>query len=122
MSLSLAYSAAQRAATFVPEENLQYGFRKIPLNQPNVKKTVHIPEEKLWHSEKSVLELKAQNEEETPNYLGYGDIGYWPAKLRDAKFNVHRQENKPEPPCKDPLPKELIGDCGFELGAVVDEN
>lgn len=41
-------------------------------------------------SEKPVLELRAP--EETPNYLRYGNIGYWPAKLRDAKFNVHCQK------------------------------
>lgn len=121
MSLGLAYSALQRAATFVPEEKLQYGFQKTPLNQPNVKKTVHIPEEKLWNCDKSILELK-EEQIEKPNYLSYGDIGYWPAKLRDAKFNVQRYEKKPVPPCKDPLPKELINDCGFQLGNIIDGN
>lgn len=117
---------------------MQYGFRKVPVYQPNVKKVVVIPEEKLWTCDQQVLELKpataaieASEEElvseeeeqiEEPNYLGYTDIGFLPAKHRDAKFTVRRVENEPEVGCADPLPKPELGDCGFQLGEIVSQD
>lgn len=122
----------------MPEEKLQYGFRKVPVYQPNVKKVVAIPEEKLWTCDQQILELKpataaieASEEElvseeeeqiEEPNYLGYTDIGFLPAKNRDAKFIVRRIENEPEAACADPLPKQELGDCGFQLGEIVNQD
>lgn len=114
VSVALAYRAALRA--HVPEDKLAYGFRKKPLDQPDVKEVKVIPEEILWHSDKPILELKPHNllhnqkpeeteeeeeeEEELdiaqsgavagvdlPGLMPYGDIGYLPEKPREANFN-----------------------------------
>lgn len=131
ISQSLAYEAAIRSKTFVPEENLQYGFHKLPIYRPNSKKIVHIPEEKLW-LHKPALELKSissisdkpcgksVNPNPPPKVLTYKDIGYQPIKGKDVKFEVHTSFSEPEAPHKDSLPKDALGDCGFQLGDIID--
>lgn len=120
----------------MPEEKLQYGFRKTPLNQPTIKKIISIPEEKLWNCDKTIVELKpitvveeASEEEivseedvrvEAPEYLGYADIGYGTAKFHEPKFTVHTVSSRTEAPCEDNELKVEVGDCGFKFGDVVD--
>lgn len=112
VSLTLAQNAAERAKQIVPEARLQYGFRKLPENQPEGKICLDIPEEKLATVDRNILELKTltnrivsddfdvptEDDDESfdneldeifePNYLGYRDVGYGPERLREAKFVV----------------------------------
>lgn len=97
MSISLAYRTANRAK--VDEDNLSYGFKKAPVDQPRVKIVKNIPEEKLWAIERSVIELKkpkarlvevdAEEEEEEDDNgprdcsnPGYAELGYAPVVKR----------------------------------------
>lgn len=139
ISLSLAYKAQQRAKSSVPEEKLQYGFRKPPKNLPHIKHFPNIDEGKLFAVDRTVVELKpsarVQEEEEieeeeeeeqqtndiAPGHLGYSDIGYYPSKCNCPKFTTVHYNEHVEKPCKDPLPLPEIGCCGFRPGKIVQE-
>ena len=119
----------------MPEEQLQFGFRKLPKNQPEVKEFANIAEERLYAVDGKVIELKPtktiieeeeeeelleEEEEEFPvsqRYLGYSDIGYFPEKNRDAKF-VLQSYNAPIHHCVDTPHLPPPGNCGFVRGEV----
>lgn len=133
ISLSLAYSASARSKTFVPEENLSYGFRKTPINQRIVKKIVKIPEEKLYLNNKPVIELKTETvskncgciEDEkiiNPEYLRYNQIGYGPVKHYETKFESYKVKDEQLTTSGEDIKIESdCEDCGFQPGAIVDE-
>lgn len=137
VSLALAYTLANRANVDVPEEKLQYGFRQLPLNQPDRKITKHVPEEQLYVLDRPLLELRHptkfvtaseedsedshEEEEIGPERPGYNEIGYVPCKHHEPEFIVHRHHQEPEPPCTDPLPRAEIGACGFQLGQLTQD-
>lgn len=91
VSISLAYRSANRAP--VDEGNIAYGFKGVPVDQPRRKIVKHVPEEKLYAIDGSIIELKKNaretcedddNEEDdeidTRGHLspGYAELGYAP--------------------------------------------
>lgn len=144
VSLGLAYRAAQQASAAVPEERLQYGFRKLPQHQPHQKHFPNIAEERLQAVDRTIVELKAvrsrsadDDEEEaefdaddeeidesvgeqSPGHLGLEDIGYLPARSHEPRFEKQRcsHTHPVHQPCHDPRPLPAVGDCGFERGQV----
>lgn len=114
VSVSLAYRSAIRA--HIPEDKLAYGFKSAPINAATVKEIKHIPEEKLWDSDRTVMELRpyshtpdVSEEEEfhedeeveqshynAANIVGYHELGYLPQKHHDAKFKSHKFANSYE--------------------------
>lgn len=125
----------------MPEERLQYGFRRTPTNQQVRKHFPNIAEERLQAVDRTVVELKAvrrdqfeeQSDEEelfeddaadtvdnAPSHLGLGDIGYGPARSHEPRFEARRCDHAAvQASCNDPQPAEAIGNCGFRRGELV---
>lgn len=99
VSLILAYELAQKAAAAVPEEKLQFGFRKKPEDGMFKKVLKNIPEERLFGVEREIVELKlpkiaapvVEEFEESAEadvvvppaaFLSYSDLGYGPVKRK----------------------------------------
>lgn len=142
VSLGLAYRAAQQANAAVPEERLQYGFRKLPQHQPHKQIFPNIAEERLQAVDRTIVELKAvrggrsdDDEEEldvdeeeidesvdqAPSHLGLADIGYFPTRSYEPRFEKQQcsHSQSAHQPCQDSRPLPAIGDCGFERGQVI---
>lgn len=122
VSIAIAVRASQR--TYVPEGQLEYGFKKRPIDAVRRKVFRNIPEEKLHSLHNKVIEFKKPNDSEEDEFriddsdeddspcarpnseyqsdtscLAYSDIGYCPTKTCDRKFkNV---------PCSTPNPCRL---------------
>lgn len=126
---------AKRASISVPESKLQYGFRTLPKDEPNIKKYREVPEERLWNSDKTVIELKhvkreeeeieeidEEEEEEVnePSKLSYSDIGFKNAKPKCCDFIEHRHEPEQEK-CKDHTPPPQSCGCGFIPGNLIEK-
>lgn len=130
MSIAIAARAAQR--TYVPEGQLEYGFKTTPIDLVRRKVWRNIPEEKLYSIDSKVIELKTPNDSEDDEFkieendedesivrhhtkvpsdihFAYSDIGYSETKSYDRKFKnipISTTQN----PCDIPLGEsELTG-------------
>lgn len=101
VSISIAYHAANRAR--VDEDNVSYGFKKTPVDQPRRKIVPNIPEEQLWSDDRIPVEFKKEdfhgkahddaddidddeNDERVRSNPRYDDLGYVPVvKIKVAK-------------------------------------
>lgn len=134
VSISIAVRAAQR--TYVPEGQLEYGFKKRPIDLVRTKVWRNIPEEKLYSMNSKVIEFKKPNgceedefkvdesgEEDDSTFaqhddskipsdspcFAYSDIGYSPMESCDQKFRNIPISTTPNP-CDVPLcESELTG-------------
>lgn len=131
----------------MPEERLQYGFRRLPHEQPHRKHFPQIAEERLQAVDRPVVELRpvradsqsaedefeeeefaeeeAEARQSSLGHLGYADIGYHPAHAHEPRFEQKQCPHSApsvHQPCHDPQPLPAVGSCGFERGAVVVEN
>lgn len=113
MSIAIAFRAAQRST--IQEDQLNYGFKKRPIDQlPKPKKYPNIPEEKLFDINSKVIEFrkptypeedefkieesdeemntqsqsqsKTADQEEPCNGFSYSDIGFSELTGGDRKF------------------------------------
>lgn len=134
MSIAIAVRAAQR--TYVPEGQLEYGFKKNPIDLVRGKVWRHIPEEKLYSIDSKVFEFKKPNDSEEDEFkleesdedendssfvrqnskiqsdapcFAYSDIGYSAMDSCDQKFKNIPISTTPNP-CDIPLTEsELTG-------------
>lgn len=133
MSIAIAVRAAQR--TYVPEGQLEYGFKKKPIDLVRRKVWKDIPEEKLYSINSKVIEFKKpidteddefkleeSDEEDDLTYdqrdsqipsdtpcFAYSDIGYSAMQPCDRKFRNIPISTTPNP-CNVPLcESELTG-------------
>lgn len=132
MSIAIALRAAQR--TYVPEGQLEYGFKKNPIDLVRKKVWRNIPEEKLYSINSKVIEFKKPHDSEDDEFkleqsdeddsafvqqnskipsdtpcFGYSDIGYSAMESCDQKFRNVPISTTPNP-CNIPLVEsELTG-------------
>lgn len=138
VSISLAYRSANRAQ--VDEDEISYGFKKIPVDQPRRKIVKNIPEEKLWAIDRSVIELKKPNiksmdtdaedydeddDARTRSRLnpGYADLGYAPVVKRKVmkRRKIHDFQLKPLRNSNDQEKQREFDteECIFKRGKVI---
>lgn len=124
----------------MPEERLQYGFRKTPTIHVASKVFPNIAEERLQAVDRAVVELKPLRQgnrfeevseevdfseeddaiDSAPGHLALGDIGYGPARHYEPLFEARRcDQAQPAASCHDPQPAEAVGNCGFRRGELV---
>lgn len=124
VSIAIAVRAAQR--TYVPEGQLEYGFKKKPIDSVRGKVWRNIPEEKLYSINSRVIEFKTPNNSEEDEFkideseedetivrhhskipsdtpcFAYSDIGYSEADSCNRRFKnipISTTQN----PCDIPL-------------------
>lgn len=136
VSISLAYRSKNRAP--VDEGNIAYGFKEVPVDQPRRKIVKHVPEEKLYAIDGSVIELKknvrktCEDDDEEDEEIdtrdrlnpGYAELGYAPVvkpriakrrKIHDFQLEPLRKSSR----CVDEKPEFEDEDCIFKRGKVV---
>lgn len=120
VSISIAQRAAQRS--YVPEGQLEYGFKKQPIDLVRKKVWRNIPEEKMYAINSKVIEFKKPNDSEEDEFkiddsdeddsptvrknseipsdmpcFAYSDIGYSPMDSYDRKFKNIPISTTPNP-------------------------
>lgn len=135
VSIAIAVRAAQR--TYVPEGQLEYGFKKKPIDSVRAKVWRNIPEEKLYSINSKVIEFKkphdtdgndefkledseeddsaiVQRDDKIPSdtpCFAYSDIGYSAMESCDQKFRnipISTTPNPCEPLCESELTGRII--------------